>query len=190
MREVTGSMAGRAPWWRLRPGQEAGWFALMLAVAAALVGSFWFRVGLDIYPLDDGWTFLGPDAGRFAWDDFFFGLHRVLRLVPYQFAAALEPDGFRLLNAQLIGLGALSMTGLFLLTRRLLGGRVLPAFLVAGLTILFPNDPTMFWLGAFGVNISYCLMVWASYVGVCAIDRRSLALALPGWAMLYAGART
>jgi hypothetical protein len=48
----------------------------------------------------------------------------------------------------------------------------------------------MFWLGAFGVNLSYLLLVWGTVVALAAIDRQRPWLHALGLVLLFCGIRT
>lgn len=159
---------------------------LFLAMSAA----FWLRPGLGMYPVGDGWQIYGAYDGDFSLHNLLFGFHRDLRMLPYLIARAWEPGGFRLLNLQLILIDAGILLGFFCVSLRLLGGSGIAAFLVACLAMLFPRDHTMFWLGAFGVNLSLLLMLWSCHAAFRAIDGRGIGWLLLSLALLYPGART
>ena len=149
-------------------------FGIVTLAAIAVLAVFWFRPGLDMYPLDDGWVPFSADSLDFDWPSFIWGAGREARLLPYLFARAVESDGFVTINLILIALDTAILVGLFAIFHRLLRGRATPAFIAACVATLFPGDPTMFWLGAFGVNISFALLVWATYLNLRAIDSRRI----------------
>jgi hypothetical protein len=172
-------------------GKGVSWpLMIVLLTAAAVMALLWGVPGLDMYPLDDGWVSFSSGRLDFNWPDFFLGNSRELRYVPYLIARTLESDGFRTINIILIGLDLSIFVGLFAVFHVLLDRRRVPAFVAAGLAMLFPGDHTMFWLGAFGVNVSYALLVWATYFGLVAIDRNSLARQACGLVLFYCGIRT
>lgn len=158
--------------------------------AAAILFILWSGPGLDMYPLDDGWVSFSSNNLDFQWRDLFFGNSRELRYVPYLIARALEDNGFTVINSILIALDLAVFAGLFAVFYLLLEKRSVPAFVAAGLVMLFPGDPTMFWLGAFGVNISFALLTWATYCNLRAIDRKSVGYQACALLLLYCGIRT
>lgn len=175
-----------------RPSASAGEARLPLLALSilAITAAFWLHPGLNMYPVGDGWQIYGAYDGDFSPGNLLFGFHRDLRMLPYLIARAWEPGGFRLLNLQLILIDAGILLGLFCVSRRVLGGRGVAAFLVACLAMFFPRDPTMFWLGAFGVNLSLLLMLWSSHAAFRALDQRRIGWLLLSLALLYLGART
>jgi hypothetical protein len=170
------------------PGLKDPW--IVLAASLAVLIMLWTVTGLDMYPLDDGWVMFSSKSLSLQWGDFFLGNSRELRVVPYLVSRALEDDGFRVANLILIGLDLAIFVGLFAVFDRLLEGRSIAAFTAAGLAMLFPGDPTMFWLGAYGVNISYALLLWSTWFSLVAIDRGRWGYQLAGLALLYCGIRT
>ena len=163
--------------------------AIVLVFAAAVVCGFWWHTGLDMYPLDDGWAgFAAPQ--HFSWTDFLFSNRRELRKVPFIIAQALEQDGFTTINTILIGIDILIWTGLFVVLYHVFRKRPLEAFIASALVMLFPNDPTMFWLGAFGVNSSYLLLLWSTAFSFLAIDRNKPSLHVPALLLFFFGVKT
>jgi hypothetical protein len=166
--------------------------ALVALGCLLLVGIFWVRSGLNLYPINDGWAVYHHSKyyADFSFERLVLQSNRNLRLLHYVIAHEWGPSGFHLLNLQLILIDAGILLGLFVLTRNLFGGHGVAAFLVACLAMFFPNDPTMFWLGAFGVNLSCLLMLWASNIAIAGIPRKSLLASLASALLIYAGART
>lgn len=164
---------------------------IALAFAAMVVSAFWLHTGLDMYPLDDGWAiFASPQTGHFSWIDFLLSNRRQLRKLPYLAAMALERDGFVTINVILAGIDILTWLGLFVVLYHVFRKKRIEAFVASALIMLFPNDPTMFWLGAFGVNMSYLLVIWSIALACMAIDRNKPLLQLPALLLFFLGVKT
>lgn len=163
--------------------------AVAMIAAVAAIACFWMRTGLDMYPLDDGWVGFSKRQG-FDWMDFLAGSSRELRILPYAIAKKVEADGFVTINLILIAINALTLLGLFRICRLLFRGRLVAAWFAACLAMLFPNDHTMFWLGAFGVNISYLTLVWSAAISMDAIGANKPWHQAAAMALLFCGIRT
>lgn len=154
-----------------------------------VIPSFWIQTGLDMYPINDGWVSAGQKSD-FSWSNLLFTQKRELRKLPYLISQALEKDGFIILNCILIAIDIGAALCLYAVFFFLLERRVPDALLATALALLFPNDPTMFWLGAFGVNISYLLLLGATALTCAGIGRRRHGLFLLGLLLLFLGVRT
>jgi hypothetical protein len=163
--------------------------AMATFAAVAAIACFWVHTGLDMYPLDDGWVGFSKKQG-FDWMDFLAGNSRELRILPYMIAQKVEAGGFVTINLILIAINALTLLGLFRICQLLFRGRLVPAFFAAGLAMLFPNDHTMFWLGAFGVNISYLALAWSAAISMNAIRANKPWRQVGAMALLFCGIRT
>lgn len=163
---------------------------VVLIAAVAAITSFWIRTGLNMYPLDDGWVSSSFGNPKFDIAHFLLTNSRELRNLPFILANAIDPNNFRAINAILIGINVLTFLGLFRICRYLLPGRIVAAFMAASLAMMFPNDHTMFWLGAFGVNLSYLLLVWSTVAAFAAIEGKRPWLHLASLVLLFCGIKT
>lgn len=168
-----------------------GWYAVIIQATCAvlLVCEPWVRNGLRFYPLNDGWVSLSNQA-HFQFYRFIFGSDRDLRIVPFMIAKSFPDHVVQVLNIELILLDVTVFAGLYFLTRKVLRATLLESFFVASLSFLFPNDVTRYWLGAFGVHISWALMLWSTIFLVVGHKRKSSWRKVIGLIFLFCAART
>ncbi|MGA7305210.1 MAG: hypothetical protein WBW88_10065, partial [Rhodothermales bacterium] len=156
---------------------------------ALLVIGLWVPYGLAVFPINDGWVALTGDP-HFHGLKFFTSARREFRAIPLMLAHLSNGHTLELMNLELMTLDIFIFLGLYKLLTEIFPDQKTEAVAAASLGLLFANDPTMLWLGAFGVNVSWGLMLWASVCVIRSHDRGRRDYLWLGLILLYTGART
>lgn len=138
-----------------------------------VIGYFWSVLGKNYTPVNDGWvnvsSFNTPDSRdkiRFPkWSN-----ARAVRGIPFILAAKFEGNGFTPINLFLVTINIFTGLGIFLVLDRFFPQKVLFTSISSLLIMFYPYDGTMFWLGAFGVNLGYLLCIYSLYYVIRSID--------------------
>ena len=85
----------------------------------------------------------------------------------------MDDEGFVGLKTIMLSLSIASATGVYLLAATIFHTKRVFAVLCALTYFFFSIDGTLFWLGAFGVNISMCAMIYSLYFFKAALVKGS-----------------
>lgn len=166
---------------------------VVLLLNVLIVGYFWTVLGKNYTPVNDGWASVSifdfsASRGtiRFPnWSD-----ARAVRSIPFILASQFKGDGFIPINLLLVTINIFTGLGIFLVISRFFPNKVLFCAIASLFIMYFPYDGTMFWLGAFGVNLGYLLCIYALYFFICSIEDHSKTTFWVSVLLLLASGRT
>ena len=176
-----------------RPSAGIPPWVVVLAANLICVAYLWSYLGFDYTPVNDGWVgvvnFDGQQdrAGPLELAD--LSNERMVRSVPFRIWGKAGSNDFSVLIAQLMLVNVFTGLGLYLIISRFVSNRLYCAA-ASLLMMYYPFDGTMFWIGAFGVNFGFVLAIYSLVLLFRSIETRSIALYLPGLALLLASGRT
>lgn len=144
-----------------------------------------FMWGILVIPLQplyytpadaDSWTYVHIRTGQsdgsyqFFYKTLFGNHSRVFKNLPYLIGDYFDFDGFMTIKLILFALGLMTSYGIF----KLFSLWFNPAISLTSSIIftLFHSNGAPFWLGAFGVNMSVCFIVWAGFFILGNLERK------------------
>jgi|CXWL01.1.fsa_nt_gi hypothetical protein len=155
---------------------------IILILFVITLGYLWSILGLNYTPVSDGWVNVSvydrPDAIN-KMKNIIYGLFSVtenkrwVRNVPFALASRLPGEGFITISSMLFVINVVSGFGLFLVINRLIPGKDFLAALSSLFIVFYPYDGTLFWHGAFGVNLGFALCIYSIFFFICAIEKKS-----------------
>ena len=156
----------------------------------------WSILGPNYTPVNDAWVQLtNLEVGHFSVRWFFEKAlwadgDRVFQAIPYVFANIFGGDTLKILNVQLLFINLLTAVGIFFVLLQFFQKKYLFCTIASLLVMYYPGDGTMFWLGAFGVNLGLLFCVYSLLFFFRALEFRTylpLALSL---LLLFASCRS
>lgn len=150
---------------------------------------FWSILGSSYTPVNDAWASI-------YWVEFFetksnwYENPRLFRMVPFWTATLFSDEGFLTINVFLFLINFFTSITTFLLLKRVFHSSLLFSAVAALFITYFPYDGTMFWLGAFGVNLGLLFALLAIYCFVHAVQEKSWAIFIISCLVLTASFRT
>jgi hypothetical protein len=157
------------------------------------VAYFWSVLGNNYTPVNDGWVSVSKFYQISAPDSCVFPQKigaRYVRTIPFILASKLDDVGFTTLNTFLILVNVLTGLGIFLVLNKIFPDKTLLSSVSSVLIMYFPYDGTMFWIGAFGVNLGYLLSIYALYFFICSVEDSSRAKFWVALFLMVASIRT
>ncbi|SDY98771.1 hypothetical protein [Tindallia californiensis] len=158
---------------------------------------FWHILGPNYTPLNDGWVMLtNLENGGFSLDWFvknifsYGGDPRIFRRTPYVIAGLLNGNNILVLKSILFSVVLMQVWGVYLVIDKFFPDNKLFSSVASLLTMYYPYDGTMFWLGAFGVNIGFCLGVFSIFFFIRSTAKESKLQFIISIILLYISCRT
>lgn len=148
---------------------------IVLILNLMIVGYFWYVLGENYTPVNDGWVSVTAYDHNLSMNKKFMSClqPRGLRGIPHLLAINFEGDGFVTIRAFLATINIFTGIGMFLVLNRFFPKKTLFSIITSLLIMYFPYGDTMFWLGAFGVNLGYLLCIYSTYYFICSIEDSS-----------------
>ena len=153
---------------------------LVFFYMASICLYLFFVLGINYTPINDSWVFLFyQDQNSFTLPAFWRDIKnsginpRVFSRMPYLITTYMDDEGFVGLKTIMLSLSIASATGVYLLAATIFHTKRVFAVLCALTYFFFSIDGTLFWLGAFGVNISMCAMIYSLYFFKAALVKGS-----------------
>lgn len=147
---------------QIKPKSPDLFFVLLLLFVCF---AMYIPLGASFSPVNDAWVSLSVDysshgASLFSLE-WLIEKQRYFRMIPFVVNSYFDVEGFYVLKLILFFITLFTMVGVYKVFSLFCKWYI--AFALSAIFIVFPFDHTLFWLGAFGVNISLCFFVWSTY---------------------------
>lgn len=149
----------------------------------------WSILGIEYTPVNDAWVSTYY-AEFFQTKENWFQNPRVFRMIPFWIASELSGEGFLTINVFLLTINLLTSVTIYQIINKVFNANAVFSAASALLIMYFPYDGTMFWLGAFGVNLGFLFALLSLYYFVSSVRSDSWFLLVISSLFLLASFRT